>query len=145
MLLIRTPLIFSIVPVLLMMGCSSAPLSFVRGEPLSRADGSLYPVKVVSVDGKIQFGGRPDGSIELWPGVHSVVFVAAPGSGARGTVQRTFMIKVEPCTYYHYAAKRDSVMDANWSLVLDRAERVAGCNAEEELRKASQAKARGGS
>jgi len=54
------------------------------------------------------------------------------------------MIKVEPCTSYYYGARRATPMDADWSLVLDRKEPVAGCNPEDELKKANPGNARAG-
>jgi len=118
-------------------GCGSAPLSFVEGMPQTRADGTLYPVRVVSVDGAIEFGG-PAKPVQLSPGPRWLVLEAAPGQGARSGVQKSFVFKVEPCTHYVLAARRHSPMDADWSLVVDRKEPVQACNANDELAKAKQ-------
>src|SRR5205085_6153200 len=67
-------------------GCASAPLSFVDGVPQTRTDPTLYPVRVVSVDGSIQFSS-PGKPVQLSPGPRSLVFEAAPGQGARGPMQ----------------------------------------------------------
>lgn len=123
--------------VLLLAGCASAPLSFVEGMPLTQADPSLYPVRVVSIDGSQQFS-KPSTPIQLFPGQRWLVLEAAPGKSARRVVQKSYALKVEPCTRYVFAARRASPMDSDWSLVVDRTEPVSGCNAEEELRKAAQ-------
>jgi hypothetical protein len=117
-------------------GCAStAPLSFVEGVPWTRTDSTLYRVRVVSVDGHIEFNGD-DKPVMVSPGLRSLVLEAAPGSGARRHVQKTYPLAVEPCTHYYLAARRSSPMDAEWTLVIDRKEPVAGCDPKEELRKA---------
>ncbi|MBX3619822.1 MAG: hypothetical protein KF891_07540 [Rhizobacter sp.] len=115
-------------------GCASAPLSYLVGEPLTQTDFTLYAVSIVSVDGGIKFGAQP---VQVAPGAHWLVLQAAPGRGARSSLQKGYVLKVEPCTRYFLAARRVSPMDADWSLVIDRTETVAGCSPEEELRKAA--------
>ncbi|MBI3716938.1 MAG: hypothetical protein HY255_13180, partial [Betaproteobacteria bacterium] len=90
-----------------------------------------YPIRIVSVDGDIQFRNP----VQLAPGPHSLVLEAAPGDGARGTTQRSFAFKVEPCARYFLAAARSSPVAADWKLVVVSRERVAGCIDEEELKK----------
>lgn len=126
-----------LVAVLVLAGCAAAPLSFVEGVPQTRADTSLYPVRVVSVDGSMNFGG-PEKRVQLAPGPRWLVLEAAQGQGARKVVQKAFAFKVEPCTHYFFAARRASPMDTDWSLVVERKEPVSGCNVEEELKKAGQ-------
>jgi hypothetical protein len=116
-------------------GCGSAPLSFLEGVPRTRTDPALYPVRVVSIDGDIYFN-TPSKPIQVTPGPHWIVFEAAPGRGARGSVQKSFTFMVEPCRRYHLAARRSSPMDADWSLTVDTMEPVAGCSPDEELKKA---------
>ena len=124
--------------VLLLAGCASAPLSFVEGMPQTQADPSLYPVRVVSIDGSLQFS-KSSTPIQLSPGPRWMVLEAAPSQSARRVVQKAFVFKVEPCTRYVFAARRASPMDSDWSLVVDRTEPVSRCNVEEELQKAAQA------
>jgi len=122
-------------------GCAgTAPLSFVTGVPASRNDFHLYPVRVVSVDGKLSFDS-PREPVSIAPGPRWLVLEAAPAQGARGTVQQSFLFKVKPCTRYTFAARRESAVAADWTLVVDREEPVSGCQAEEELRKAGVAAA----
>ena len=119
-----------------LLGCAvTAPLSFVEGMPLTRPDSTLYPVRVVSIDGELVFK-RPSQAIHVAPGPRWMTLEAAPGTGARRSIQKRYALKVEPCTRYVLAAKRDSPMAADWSLVVDAKEVVVGCNAEEELKKA---------
>jgi hypothetical protein len=127
---------FLVACLLTLAGCSStAPLSLVEGVPWTRTDSNLYPVRVVSVDRDIQFN-RPDEPIRLSPGPRWLVLEAAPGEGARRHVQKSFVLRVEPCTHYYLAARRTSPMQADWELVIDMKEPVAGCKPEEELKKA---------
>jgi hypothetical protein len=113
-------------------GCQTAPLSFLDGKPLTRIDTSLYAVTVVSVDGTIQFHNP----VQVAPGLRRLTLEAAPASGARRSVQKAVDFKVEPCTWYYLAAQRSSPMAADWTLVVDSKETVAGCKPELELSKA---------
>jgi hypothetical protein len=88
------PLVF--VAVTNLTACVSAPLSFIQNAANSDRF-TLYPVRIVSVDGSIQFA-RPSKPIQISPGSRSIVFEAAPGSGARNGVQKSFALKVEPCS-----------------------------------------------
>ncbi|NCT83079.1 MAG: hypothetical protein GXC94_08060 [Comamonadaceae bacterium] len=111
---------------------------------MTRTDTSLYPVRVVAVDGSLHFDG-PSQPVQLSPGARHLVLVAAPSHSARKTVQKSFVLQIEPCRRYYLAAKRQSSMDADWSLVEERKEVVAGCDVAEELRKAElQARASAG-
>jgi hypothetical protein len=121
--------------VLVLSGCASAPLSYIEGVPQTRSDSTLYPVRVISVDGNIQFGNKP---VQVSPGPRWMVFEAATGQGNR-TVQKSFVLKVEPCSRYFFAAKKSSSLASDWSLIVDKKEEVAGCNVEEELKKAGMA------
>lgn len=114
-------------------GCQTAPLSFVDGQPLTRSDTSLYPVQVVSVDGKVQFRNP----VQLAPGPRWLTLEAAPGSGARTGVQRSFVFKMEPCTRYYLAARRASPMATDWSLVVDAKDTVTACDPALELKNAA--------
>ena len=117
-------------------GCATtAPLSFISGTPATRAEFHLYPVRIVSVDGTLRFQGS-DVQIGVDPGVRWLVVEAAPSLGARSTIQKSFAFRVEPCTRYILAAKRDGAMASDWALVIDRKESVAACDRDEELRKA---------
>lgn len=116
-------------------GCASGPLSFIEGVPLTRTDSSLYPVRIVAVDGSMHFDG-PSEPVQLSPGPRHVVLEAAPSRSARKTVLKSFILQIEPCRRYYLAAQRQSSMDADWTLVEDRKEVVAGCDEAEELRKA---------
>lgn len=117
-------------------GCAStAPLSFIEGVPWTRTDPSLYPVRVVSVDAHIEFEGASK-PVMVSPGVRSLVLEAAPGEGVRHHVQRTYAMRIEPCTHYYLAARKSSALASEWTLVVDRKEPVPGCDVKDELRKA---------
>ncbi len=58
--------------------CAAAPLSFVEGTPQTRADPTLDPVRVVSIDGSIQFS-KAGTAIQVSPGPRWMVFEAEPG------------------------------------------------------------------
>lgn len=129
--LLRTRLALVAAPCVLA-ACGTAPLSFLDGRPKTATDPLLYPVRVVSVDGSIQFSNP----VQVEPGPRWLVLEAAPSGSARGTTQQSFVMRVEACTRYFLAAKRQSPMEATWQVVIDAKERVAGCDDEAEMRKA---------
>lgn len=117
-------------------GCAStAPLSFVEGVPWTKTDPTLHPLRVVGIDGHMEFD-RPDTPAMVSPGVRTLVLEAAPSEGVQRHIQKTYALRIEPCTHYYLAARRDSPMQSDWTLVVDRKEPVAGCDAQEELKKA---------
>lgn len=116
-------------------GCASAPLSFVDAAPTPKADMTYYPVRVVAVDDRLQFGGFGQ-PVQLSPGPRRLVLEAAPAASARGSVQKTFYLKIEPCRRHLLAARRASPLQADWSLVEMPPEPVGNCDVTEELRKA---------
>ena len=114
--------------------CTTAPLSFIEGvPPLGTLPLKHYPLRVVAVDSSIQFS-MP---IQIAPGIRTLVLEASAGASAKGTTQRTFAFKVEPCTRYYLLAYRESPVNANWELVLHSKEKVSGCDALEEGKKSS--------
>ena len=114
--------------------CATAPLSFIEGvPPLGTLPLKHYPLRVVSVDSSIQFR-MP---IQVSPGLRTLVLEAAPGGSAKGSTQRTFVFKVEPCTRYHLIAYRESPIIANWELILHSKETVSGCDPQDEGKKSS--------
>jgi hypothetical protein len=115
-------------------GCASAPLSFIVGEPQTRTDQNLFPVRVVSVDRQIYFG-TPNQPVQIAPGPRSLVLEATGGSSAGGSAQRTYVLNVDPCTRYYLVAKRAGQMQFDWDLLVERKEPVAGCDPEEERKK----------
>ena len=119
-------------------GCAStAPLSYVEGVPWTKTDLTLHPVRLVSIDGHIEFD-RPHEPVMVSPGVRTLVLEAAPSEGVQRHIQKTYALRIEPCTHYYLGARRDSPMQSDWTLVVDRKEPVAGCDPQEELKKAGE-------
>jgi len=115
--------------------CGTAPLSFIDGQPFSRVTVNRYPVRIVAVDGQAYFH-EP---VLVAPGLHTIVAEAAPSRGPHIPLQKGFVLDVQPCTRYHIAADRESPLVPEWTPVVESTEQVAGCNPEEELRKAKAA------
>jgi hypothetical protein len=120
--------------VALLGGCGTAPLSYLNGDLLDRSTLNRYPVRIVSVDGQIEFHNP----VQVAPGQRWVVVEAAPSAGVKLMSQQSFVLKVEPCTRYYLAADRRSPLTDEWQLVVERTEPVGSCNPQEELRKAGQ-------
>ena len=117
-------------------GCAStAPLSFIEGVPLTKTDPTLHPLRLVAIDGHMEFN-RPGEPAMVSPGLRELVLEAAPSEGVHRHIQKGYSIAIEPCTHYYLAARRDSPMESDWALVVDRKEPVAGCDPNEELKKA---------
>jgi hypothetical protein len=126
----------ALLPVLVLAGCASAPLSSIKGEPFTRTDRLLGSVRVVAVGGQIHFK-RADEPIQLEPGLHELTLESAPPQGAGRAIQQRVRFMVEPCMRYYLAARRDGPMSSDWTLVIDHKERAAGCDPQDEIRKAA--------
>jgi hypothetical protein len=101
--------------------------------PVSVLPLNHYPVRVVSIDGSIQFK-MP---VQVAPGPHMLVLEAFPSNSAKAVVQRAYAFKVEPCTRYYFLAARESPMASAWELVVHSTERVSSCKPAEEAKKSS--------
>ena len=114
-------------------GCTTAPLSYINDRQVYyRAVLHRYPVFVDAVDG-VSTAFRP---IPIGPGVHQVKIEALPVAGFSQTVQKTYPMKIEPCTRYYIAAQRTSPLTQDWDLVVEETWPVAGCDPEKEWAKA---------
>ena len=117
---------------LTVVGCAStAHLSFVHGDLQTRVHRDLYPVTILAVDGELSF----DSPRAVAPGPRWLLLQAAPAQGAGVVPQKAIVLRVEPCTRYYLAAKRQSPMASDWEVVVERKEPVSGCNPESELKK----------
>lgn len=114
--------------------CASAPLSFIDASRRNPLPEDHYPVRIVSVDGSLQF----DDAVQVEPGPRWIVAQALDGKSARGSEQKSFAFKVAPCTRYFFGAARTSRLSADWQLVVEGKEPVAGCNPEEEAKKSDK-------
>ena len=112
---------------------AKAPLSYLEAKPYSAIHSSLqYPVRVVSIDGRMQFS-MP---VQLAPGERELVLEAMSSRSAFGTKQKNVRLKIAPCTRYFLLAQRDSPMQADWQLTVVSTEAVSACDPAEELQKA---------
>lgn len=111
-----------------------SPQSYLDGDPQTRTDTHLYPVRIVGVDGVTPHGNP----VAVTPGAHWVEIQAPPAdSMSRGRISKsqTFVLKIEPCARYFFGAHKDSPLADKWKLVVDKVEIVKGCDPDEELRK----------
>jgi hypothetical protein len=114
--------------------CGTAPLSFIEGNTGSKLLAeNQSPVRVVSIDGHIQFR-MP---VQISAGPHTLVLESAPRRGVGAPLQRTFAFKVEPCTRYFFIATPTTPMDTNWELAIHTKEPVGACNSDAEVKKGS--------
>ena len=127
----------ALLPCLALAGCAMAPLSYLVGTPESGpVDVRLYAVRVLAVDAT-SYLSVPAQGVQVLPGARSLLLAAEPGQGARRVVQKRFVLKVEPCTRYVLAARRQSPLEADWELVVQSVTAVASCDPAEELKKAA--------
>jgi hypothetical protein len=128
------PLLATVLPILLT-ACATAPLSFIDARPVEILQLDEYAVRIVSVDGEINFN-KPN--VQVHPGPRMLV-LQADGFSVRTGLQQSFVMRIEPCTRYHLIAKRATPIDKDWKVVVQRREPVAGCDAKEEMEKARKA------
>jgi hypothetical protein len=115
--------------------CATTPQSYLDGTPQTKTDPQLYPVQIVAVDGDIQ-NTTP---VAVTPGPHWLEILAAPGDPKRASKTQTFVLKIEPCTYYYLGAHKDSAVLDKWKLVVDEEDTIKACDPADELRKAKAA------
>lgn len=110
------------------------PQSYLDGNPRTKTDTQLYPVRVVAVDGV-----RPhENPIAVTPGPHWLEIQAGAGeasSPTRTSKPHTYVLRIEPCTRYFFGAHKESPLLDKWKLVVDQVEIVKGCDPAEELKK----------
>lgn len=118
-------------------GCASAgsaPLSFLNDNQVYlRANLNRFPVRVVAVDRSYNtFSPAP-----ISPGIHRVVFSAAPVAGFHVPTEKTYTLQIAPCTRYYVAADRKNRLTQDWSLVIENQEEVGDCNPSKEIEKSA--------
>jgi hypothetical protein len=130
--LVKLSLEYVFLATVVLQGCGTAPMSMIEANPpLRLLPANHFPVRVVSIDGSIQF----QMPVRVAPGPHMLVLEAQGSSVSKSRVQRTFAFKVEPCTRYYLLAAKESINAASWELVIHSTEKVALCNPEEEVKK----------
>lgn len=117
----------------LLAGCAAAPLSFIDSRPVELLKQDEYPVRIVSVDGRLNF--QPD--VQLDPGVRTLVLEAA-GPSPRDGLQKTYAFLVAPCTRYVFIASRETPLARDWKLGVQRRDPVPGCDPKKEAEKAGK-------
>ena len=118
---------------------AKAPLSYLEAKPDSAIhSSSQFPVRVVSVDGSIQFS-MP---VQIAPGERDLVLEAMSSRSAFGSRQKNVRLKIAPCTRYFLLAQRDSPMQADWQLTIHSTEIVSACDPAEELQKVADGKSK---
>ncbi|MFZ6819376.1 hypothetical protein [Undibacterium sp. Ji22W] len=114
--------------------CAMAPLSYLEAKPHSALlSTTQYPVKVVAIDGSLQFS-MP---VQIAAGERHLVLEAMPSRSAYKTKQKNIVLQIAPCTRYFLLAQRTSPMQADWDLVIASTELVSACDPAEELLKAT--------
>ncbi len=104
-------------------------MSELNGNPPTiRLAKLLSPLKILSVDGKIQ-GSNP---VLLAPGIRSVVLQSGRGPNP----DRQYQMLIAPCTRYYLAAEREAVTSRTWEMKIVSSEQVGACDPAEERRKA---------
>ncbi len=115
----------------LLSACGSAPLSFLDGDLQILTTLDLHPLRVISIDGDFS----KQNPRQIAPGVRSIVVETTFSGGARAAGAKAYAIRVAPCTRYYLAARRLVPLGADWEMITERTEAVAGCNPAEELKK----------
>ena len=111
--------------------CAPDPQSYLDGNPETKTDPHLFPVQVITVDGALPAHNPP----AVTPGPHWLELQTVADSPGTPSKTQTFVLKIEPCTYYHLGAHKDPNLLQKWKLVVDTAYMVKGCDPAEELKK----------
>lgn len=124
----------SLLSLLLLTACGTAPMSLLEGQPYHRTHLNRYPVNIVAVNGHYSTQ-RPR---QVYAGVSTIIVEAAPVGGMRLPKQQALAFKVMPCTRYYLAAERETSLSQDWKLVVDHTESIAGCDPREEIEKSKR-------
>ncbi|MEO8935434.1 MAG: hypothetical protein ABI277_12135 [Burkholderiaceae bacterium] len=133
----RAPRLFAAaVAAAALVGCTTAPLSFINDQQVyHKTVLNRYPLVVTAVDGA-STAFRP---VPIAPGPHLLTMDAAPVAGFSQPVQKVYPMTIAPCTRYYVAAQRTSPLVQDWNLVVEETWPVSGCDAAKELEKAKTA------
>ncbi|MBL8518612.1 MAG: hypothetical protein JNM76_16735 [Betaproteobacteria bacterium] len=124
----------SLICLLMLTACGTAPMSLLEGEPYHRTHLNRYPVNIVAVNGKFS----TQHPRQVYAGVSTIIVEAAPVGGMRVAKQQALAFKAQPCTRYYLAAERETSLSQDWKLVVDHTEPVGGCNPDEEIEKSKR-------
>ena len=113
--------------------CAPTPQSYIDGTPQTKTDPRLYPAHIVAIDGDSP-RTKP---VAVTPGPHWLE-IEAPGAGKGPPKTQTFVLKIEPCTYYYVGMRRDPVVQDKWKLVVDEEDTLKECDPVAELKKARE-------
>lgn len=117
---------------------ANGPQSYVDGNPQTKNNPQIAAVRIITVDGE-----RPlNVPFALPPGPHWIEAVPQTASAAQAPKSQSFVLKIQPCTYYYLAARRNPVVQGSWKMIVDAEETITSCNPADELRKARTATAR---
>lgn len=117
---------------------SNRPQSFIDGTPQTKNNAQVVAVRILTVDGE-----RPlTAPYALPPGPHWIEAMPQTASAAQAPKAQSFVLKIQPCTYYYLAARRNPIVQGSWKLIVDAEETITACNPAEELRRARTATAR---
>lgn len=121
----------------LMGGCvTTGTYSALSGTPVTRSDPSLFPVRVVAIDRKLEIGWT-SADLTIEPGQREITFDVSLNKKPKPGDQRTVVVNIEPRARYVFAAKRDPASPREWALVLDRKEPIEGCTVGSPARRSS--------
>ncbi|MBS0195102.1 MAG: hypothetical protein JSR34_12775 [Proteobacteria bacterium] len=112
----------------------SGPQSFIDGTPRTKNDAQLVPVQIVSVD------GNPvrENPLQLYPGPHWLE-VAGPSARPGQMAIQSSALRVDPCTYYYLAARKNPLQPGQWKVIVDGEDTMVACNPADEIKKAQAA------
>jgi len=116
----------------------AGPQSWIDGDIRSQIDDTLDPVQIHGLDGQLLFDA-PDHPVHLAPGRHDVLLAPFVQGRAAAVTTKQFSIVVEPCMHYTFGARRASRKSRDWTLEVDTAAKISGCDPAAEVRAAAEA------
>jgi len=108
-------------------GCASMMSSYseVTGDRYNLAPIDRRSVEIVRVGSTTGWANnRP---VQVDPGTYPVVVASRPHGGFAGGKQETLELKVEPCKRYYINAQYPNPVAADYEIVVDYVETIAGC------------------
>ena len=113
----------SAVALFALVGCATAPFSYIDGNRYFKTDYHAYSVIVLDVDGR----SDTRNPVMVDPGRKVIRVQGPPASGFAYGETRTLTLDVKPCTRYYLKAVKKNNLEQDFEPQVDYVEPIAGC------------------
>ena len=120
---------------LLLGGCANSPYAVIDGTQSKISDLNNYNVKIVSIDGKMQFGKHKK---NVKPGFHYINVVTTKKIRSKSTEVQMFPVNAKECMRYVVSAQHKNGSADEWEVKLLREVPIPSCTPSEKPQQVAQ-------